>query len=469
MTTTANPDTTGPNALSALLGHIEQVPLPFVLKYDGQRPTWNDTDRHQAAQTDTATYTLLGLLESTPVGQRGRLLFESLTRSREGQTVEERTRQDRAIHALLRALDADTVLTVFLTLRRVRANHKHVTRTILAYLLNHAEAADLWVRRRPAVTDVLEHAVGKNVLRAAVRYAALGAEAAPEQKTYLRRAVLRYASDAEWATELLRLLAISGEEAAKATREQPAYQTAHQSFAEALTLRKERPSVITAENRGEIAAALTALYRQETRAGLQEQFRKGLSQVAEYCPQFAGKVALILDASASLAGYGDRKFCCLAQSVALRLVLGHCAPNLTVYTVGTGSTIDEAGAVPLPGGATDLAMALLDALDQHPDLVLIVSDGYENRCTGDLARVLATLPQLGIQTPIIFCHTKFTGQDDLTLRQPTRGLVPEMGFWHEADFPEFMLRAFVRTGQSEETLRSFLWDRLNTVEKVWKS
>src|SRR5690242_11367574 len=135
MTTTTDPEQTGQNPLSTLLGYIEQIPLPFVLKNDGQRPTWSDTDRHRTATTDTATYTLLGLLESVPVGQRARLLFESLSRSRDGQTSEERARQDRAIKALLRVLDADTILTVFLTLRRVRANHKHVTSAIVEYLL----------------------------------------------------------------------------------------------------------------------------------------------------------------------------------------------------------------------------------------------------------------------------------------------------------------------------------------------
>jgi hypothetical protein len=452
--------------IAGFLSRLRQQTEPFALKRDGQPPTFAETHAHRIARMTYPTeYATLGLLEAVPAGQRAHLLFESLREIRDGLTPEERSRRERLTGGLLAIVAPDDAITAFLALRRVRANHKHVTRAIVTYLLNHPEAAELWARRRPAVTDCLEHALGKNVLRACVRYAPLGMEErTPTTEAYLRRNLLRHAVDPESARDLLGLLVLSGSDvAARVTLGASPYRMAHTARLARFAARPERPPTITWRDRGEIATALTALYREEAEAGLRERFASGLRNVAARCPRFPGRVALVLDASASLTGYGDRTYCLLAQSVAFRLVLERCVADLRVVPVGSASAVDAAGAMPLPGGATDLATGILDALETKPDTVLVVSDGYENRYAGDLARVLATLPRLGITTPIVFCHTQFTRQDDLTYRRPVPDL-PETAFWHEADFPETLLSAFLPTAQGVEALRAFGESALTRLE-----
>ena len=138
-------------------------------------------------------------------------------------------------------------------------------------------------------------------------------------------------------------------------------------------------------------------------------------------------MALVLDASASTRGYGEREFCCISQSQALRLVL----EQLLRQSAGLPGRRQRHP--PRPEGDSDLAAALLDALEGNPDVVAIVSDGYENVLSGDLARVVASLPAAGVRTPVVFCHSKFTDKDDLTLRRPAPQL-PELEFWHQERF-----------------------------------
>jgi hypothetical protein len=140
-------------------------------------------------------------------------------------------------------------------------------------------------------------------------------------------------------------------------------------------------------------------------------------------------------------------------------VLEQCCARLQVFPVG-GS-----GSPPRPEGDTDLAAALLDALETDPDVVVIVSDGYENHYQGDLGRVVASLPTAGVQTPVVFCHSKFSGKDDLDLRRPVPSL-PELAFWHQRDFADvlWLLFAHARPPRGEDFVRRELRLRLACLE-----
>src|SRR5262249_44089715 len=158
-------------------------------------------------------------------------------------------------------------------------------------------------------------------------------------------------------------------------------------------------------------------------------------------------------------GYGEREFCCIAQTQGFRLVLEQCCAKLQVIQVG------GVGDLARPDGDTDLAAAVLDALDTNPDVVAIVSDGYENHLHGDLARVIASLPTAEVRTPVVFIHSKFSGKDDLSLRRPVPGL-SELEFWHQQDFAEVLwfLFAHARPPKGEAFLRQELRQRLVVLE-----
>jgi hypothetical protein len=137
-----------------------------------------------------------------------------------------------------------------------------------------------------------------------------------------------------------------------------------------------------------------------------------------------------------------------SQIGALQLVLGQRCEQLTL--------------VPTEGAGTDLAGGVAAALRARPDLIAVVTDGYENTYPGDLARVAATLPRLGVDTPVVCCTATFSHSDDLTLRRPAPAL-PQQTFWHEADFASLVLWMLFQT-RSVTWQRAALRERLSIVE-----
>jgi len=440
-----------PPTLSRFYQHLLTRDSPFMLRRNGAPPQWSDAMLHQSAyQQYPELYALFSLADAVQPWQRVRILFQLLQASRCGIAPEVRRTLSRVTDFLLKSLPADHILTVFLALRRVRANHKHTTRAILAYIFNHPQLLSMANCRRRALVDSLEHALGKNTARGCAKMLST-----PEiaDSAYLHRSLLRFAQNPELVKQIVPQLYKKGSPHLGNSE----YQLVHTPYPEP----KERPTTVTATNRGDISATLVHLYRGGTSTALQPALEGYVTDAANSLPQFKGKLAIILDASASTQGYGSREYCCISQSVALKLVLEQCCSNRQIYAVG-GS-----GSIPQPNGNTDLASALVDALENQPDVVAIISDGYENHYSGDLARVAATLPQLGIETPVVFCHSKFTNKDDLSWRQPTP-VLPQLEFWHQDDFESLLMSLFSQANPSlsEPCLREFLLKKLARVRRI---
>ncbi|MGC4043915.1 MAG: VWA domain-containing protein [Armatimonas sp.] len=427
--------------------------LPGTLFVPRHRERANDM-AWLAAETsrflaDPVLYLGSGLLEGITDGQRARLVATALCATWIWLDDATRAEAEEALNLLLRLLPEDLALQTFFLARQARASHKHTRRVIVRYLLDHPEAEDLFARRRPAVTDALAHGLGKNVLRACLRLVSTEKLSA-DDAVYLRRNVFRYVANANRAVRLLASLKV-----ATPIEGEVRYTKTSAALRHAFAWKPARPESVTAQNRGELTGALTALYRQEPATGLREAFANGLNQLVERAPSYSGSMALVYDASASMAGYGERAGCVASSAMALRLTLERTANDLRLYPVG-GDGI--AGALPELKGATDLAGAVLDALLDKPDLVLIVTDGYENRFGGDLARVAATLERLGVTVPVALVVPTFSASDDLSRRKPV-ATWPLLAFWHENELPELLLLAFAQAPDSRAMARAYFEKR----------
>lgn len=435
------------------LEHLSLQNQPFILRHNGKPPEWDDEILHQQAYNyNLELYALFSIIETITPPQRLRILFQLLKSSRKGFSHNLRLTLESVTNFLLTILHPDKILTVFLALKRVRANHKHTTRAILKYIFEHPQSLDMAICRRPALVDSLEHALGKNVARGCAKIVSFGGD-----ETYLDRNLMRFVNDKQQVKPILQLL-YSHEPSQTGTEK---YRESHQNYTKILASQQERPKTVTATNRGDIAATLVHLYRGGKSDQLIEATENYVKEAAAKLPRFNGTLALVFDASASTRSYGSREFCCLAQSVAFKLVLEQCCTNVKVYQVG--GTVDI---LPMPEGYTDIATSLLDALKGEPDLVAIISDGYENFYQGDLTKVVATLPQIGIKTPIVFCHSKFTKQDDLELRCGAASNLPQLEFWHQEDFTNLLLSMLSIVGEKNQAyLREFLLGKLSEFEK----
>ncbi|WP_165967023.1 VWA domain-containing protein [Actinomadura sp. 7K507] len=446
-----------------LLAHLENHDIPLTLPRGGTL-RWDDADLHRAAHTlDPEGYALLGLAPGVRPWQRARVLLQILAASQAGLDEQARAVLARVARVLTLALPPAHVITVLLALRRLRANHKHTTRAALRFVLEHPDADALIAARRPALVDCFEHALGKAAARGCARRIHDGDTASD----YLRRRLLRFLGDPAAAPARVRALyGAAGPAVPADTADTPAQDAAGERAAGrpaiphepvlAVDAVRERPQTITATNRGDIAATLVHLYRGGPAEDLYAALGGYVGAAAGAFPRFEGTLALVLDASASMRGYGDREWAVLSQAAALRMVLSQVCARLEVIEVG-GDERD-------PRGATDLATGVLDALGTAPDLVAVVSDGYENVFPGDLARVVASLPRAGVATPVVFCHAMFTGSDDLALRRPAPSL-PQRGFWHQDDFAELLSWMFGHCDAGAPWLRAAMRARLDVLDR----
>lgn len=434
------------------------------LSRTANRPGWDTDGRHgDAYRRDPVRYALGAVSGEAMPGRLMVTLYQLLRGSRSGMETSTRRLMDRVVRYLMTVLAPEEVLTVLLAVRRVRANHKHTSRAVAGFVFNHPQAPVLALRRRPAMVDCLEHALGRNTVRGGVN--ALVTEGASSKTA---RRLLKFASDADRAEIMLRYLYRLSDEAmlrqlaraqheltAGPQREAIENDTTTEADAEAM-----RPKTVTTTNRGEIAAALVHLYRGGPNAELQAAVADYARTAAEKMPRFGGDVAMVLDASASTRGYGDREYACISQSVAFKMVVERCVRHFTVIPVGGEDDLHR------PSGATDLASALLRALEVAPDVVAVVSDGYENTFGGDLDAMVKALPGAGVDTPVVFCHSQFTDKDDLLLRRPVEGIC-ELAFWHQADFGRVMTELFSRAGGGKG--RAFFVDCREKRLREWEA
>lgn len=461
-----------------LLQHFRTHDAPLALSRGGDL-VWDDAELHRSARlSDPEGYALLALVPGVLPWQRARVLLCTLAASQDG--LDERTRATLAkvARALMFGLPPAYALTALLALRRLRVNHKHATRAVVAFVLEHPEADALIEARRPALVDCFEHALGKATARGCARLIAEGDTGSGR----LRRSLLRFASDPAVAIGRVRALYAPGTYGAVAPQEPPV----------PLDPVGERPAIVTPTNRGDIAATLVHLYRGGPAAELRPALAGYVTEATRGLPRLAGHVAVVLDTSGSMRGYGEREWAVMSQAAALRLVLAEVCERLTVVETGevgdrltvvetaevgdrltvvetgegdrlamaeTAGDYDRLAMVEAAEGATDLATRLLDALDTRPDLVVIVTDGYENVLPGDLARVVATLPRAGVTTPVVLCQATFTAGDDLTLRDPAPQL-PRQPFWHQDDFAGLLPWLFGHCAPGRDWIRTAMLSRL---------
>ena len=395
----------------------KQASQPLVLRRRSCAPDWDDRSAHRCAfAVDPVGYALEALMDHVDPTHRTKCLCQLLHSPVGTCAPEVQDVIDRATCLLLAVSAADDVLAVFLALRRERVNRRRVRRFIVRYLLNHPCLPDLVARRRPAVRDCLEHALGRNAVRAIARTSGTGEAGVGGE-------ILRYVDDVGKAREAIARVYDGGPVPGPSEDSR----TFHRRFAVADARPSTYPRTITPTTRGNVAAALVHLYRGGDSPMLRAALGESLTDAVARVPFFPGTVGVVLDASGSTRGYGEREFACVSQSVALKLVIERSSRRCVTRQVG------GTGDPPIPAGSSDLAGALLSVLAEKPDVVAIISDGYENALSGDLADVVDALGGVGIETPVVFCTSMFTHKDALDYRRPAPAL-PELAFWHEDDF-----------------------------------
>jgi hypothetical protein len=154
-------------------------------------------------------------------------------------------------------------------------------------------------------------------------------------------------------------------------------------------------------------------------------------------------VAAVLDASYSTSGSGEKRRRPLGVALGADFLLRAAAEEyVSVWVPG----IDDAIRVQARG-QTALGEALLDALEQRPDLVVIVSDGFENDPpygAAEVARVFRTRIDPDQKTEMVHMNPVFDAEN---YAPRTIGAhIPTVGLRDAEDIPTMLGFARFSTG-----------------------
>lgn len=382
------------------------------------------------------------------------------------------------IVALLHRLPVVEALQVVEVLRTSMTNGHRACEIGRAFLLGHEQFPELAATHRQRVIRLLRHVLGERSWSSACRFLA---SSTPEGEHFLQRKLLRYAPDAAVAREALLFLA--------GVAVTPTHPTLVKSIAarrdieqgsglprDTLFGLRERFQPKPPDSKIRYLAAvdapptrtdgpLTALYKkgffgEQPPETLAQEATKRLAEMTAPLPQMDMRLALVLDLSGSMASSGERLYHPAALSLALARILQQRVRMLSFHQVG-GEADLETGALPQPQGASDLAEGILAAARQHPQAILVISDGYENVRQGDADEVVRGLRLLGFTMPIYQVVPLFAATEDLSQRRLGNSL-QVLPMEHEAGVSELLVRlklsadtaplSLVEQGQIQELL-----------------
>jgi hypothetical protein len=187
--------------------------------------------------------------------------------------------------------------------------------------------------------------------------------------------------------------------------------------------------------------------RQEQRLELADWLTKSVATILKNTPLQLGKVAAVLDRSCSSSGSREKRRRPLGIALAVDCLLQQVSQEYQAFwTVPIADSL-----LVTPRGQTDLATPILDALAWQPELIVVISDGWENDPPGAVAELLRVYyekidPQRHVS--IVHCNPVFNA-NDYELKQIS-SLVPTIGIREAEDLPTVL--AFMRFADGRGSL-----------------
>ncbi|WP_245703565.1 hypothetical protein [Streptomyces lushanensis] len=200
--------------------------------------------------------------------------------------------------------------------------------------------------------------------------------------------------------------------------------------------------------------------RTRRRAELTRALRTAARRAAGPYTGTWGRVAAVLDDSYSSSGSGEKRRRPLATALACHFLLDALAAPGSYTPLWTSGSTDPL--LVRPYGPTPLGLRILDALDQAPDRLVIVSDGWDNAppgLAGEVLRVWRTRLDREGRTSAVHLNPVYDA-DGFDVRRLAPG-VPTAGIRDAEDLPalvEIAQFAEGRTGLAE--LRAYLDRRI---------
>lgn len=345
-----------------------------------------------------------------------------------------------AVTSLVQMLPTQRMLKLFGMLRTERVNNARTRRLILSTLLG-TDKLEYWaVKYRRKLETALIHAWGRRT--ASIVRAVLSKPVASrndQERQILRQHMDRYANGIEPDRTEQCVRFILGDENGLTLRRLAAYRDAkldlasgrvlpfetleglrsrfHRDMTSADVLELTKSQLTVGQKIGMQRKAQEAdvaiefnpanydavkLYIYAYQMGLSESIRQEMLRKAransEQLPVRFQHAGILLDVSASMMGHETQARRPISVALALRDLLAETADRATILT--SDGRVAPAAELIEPAGDTSLAAGLISLFKQEPDVVFVLTDGYENAPAGRFAEVVRAVRRLGIQTPI---------------------------------------------------------------------
>ena len=347
--------------------------------------------------------------------------------------------EDNLILQCLPHLPVSSVLQGFLNLVKRRVNNQRTSGWIRAYIFGAPQLESYAVTYRQTLRKLIRHALGAPVTQTCTHKFLLE-KPDKKTKTYLQRYVLRYAKDTALVEDVflflfgkLKTSKFSLLNAYLATRHnieagkglpfkvlrgiagtfQPEIP---QRRLRRLAGREKLKRDVTEQFDGSLVGKIREYYQSSIDLS---HLNEAINAEAAQITALDAHVYFIMDASASMRGFGHREFNNIAIAMGLLKVFQKRIRKTEIAWIGGAP--NKKNAFPEPIGTTSLAPALIKEIQQNTDLIILISDGYENVEQGDTAMVLAEIEKLGIKIPMLHIIPAFTERENIADRQPLVG------------------------------------------------
>lgn len=408
----------------------------------------------------------------THVSQKAQLL---------GSLVRSSFERQRIVDSL-HGLPTDELVFVVDGLRRLRLNGRRARSIGLTAVVGHRQFTMLAANHRQRLRRVFKHLLGERTWATVCRSLEV---VSPSGDEFLERVILRFANDKLLVRESLCFLAGIGFDIPQAPRwglrpwlqrqEQSAFAYTDEHLRKSVAARTNlafgegmsretlsgirgtfhgevsvnrlRELSAPVSRRGRVDGVLTAAIKDALTSGKDVSLKTIASEHTVASSSLGVSASIVLDLSASSMSSGERLYHPAALGMALVARLQAIVRELLVYQVGGSQAIDGDG-LPRPHGASDIATAILEAAETRPDVILVVSDGFENHRQGDSEQVMAGLRRLGLGTAIYHVVPVFSVNDDLSQRRLGRDL-PVVPLAHEESVGDLSARLLLGAEPAE--------------------
>jgi hypothetical protein len=186
--------------------------------------------------------------------------------------------------------------------------------------------------------------------------------------------------------------------------------------------------------------------REQRFEALDQAMRNAARRIASRSNVRIGRVALVADNSYSSSGSAEKRQRPLALALATHYLLREVATQPSTHWVTPFSSLVELRA----SGHTDLATPILAALAEQPDLLVVLSDGYDNDPPGGAGEVVRVFRErLDPEHRVSLVHlSPVYDADTYTLRalHPT---IPTLGIRDAENIPTLLTFARFADGGAE--------------------